>query len=206
MKQQTSINPQTANRFALVSVALFSILLFSCNNDAKKENAGIAKDTTQQQEENPSANAINTFKKFRILKANLNLVQYRKLTLVPGFDNLADPTTMGLYYFPVSQMGAIGVPGKADDKSDGNAAPFDTNNIILSNNELVFANYDWPNIDYLVLEPARDANHPDNLGFVIRAFRFGAIEGDPDIETPIAAPAGRATKPSPPAPPALYKK
>ncbi len=196
---------QTAKLFSYLSIALFTFLLVSCNTGGKKENNGNATDTTQQQEKNPTVYAINPFKKFRILKANLNLIQYRKLSLVPGFDDLSDPSGMSLYYFPVTQLGAIGVPGKAEDTKDGDAAAFDTKGIILSNNELVLANYDWPNIDYLVLEPTRDASNPDNLGYNITAYRFGASETEPDIEVTLP-PLARASKPSPPAPPALYKK
>ncbi len=208
MKQKQTLRPGKAMfRFSFLTIAFFSFVLLSCNNDAKKESAVNTTDTTRkEQEKGPSANAITAFKKFRILKSSLNLIQDRKLSLVPGFDDLADPTNMSLFYFPVSQIGSIGTAAKADDKSDGDAAPFDTHGIILSNNELVLANYDWPNIDYLVLEPTRDASHPDNLGYNIRAFRFGPSEGSPGVEIPIAAPEGRSTKPSPPAPPALYKK
>ncbi|MEO7923840.1 MAG: hypothetical protein ABIR30_09190 [Chitinophagaceae bacterium] len=185
---------------AIISVIL---ILNSCNSGSKEEKKTGTDTTTVPTDPNangggPVKAVIGTFYKYKIAKAQIDFA-YTKLVLVPVLDNLADPSAMSLYSFPERSAGLplVGAPIRAKTLPDP-AAAFGTMGIMITNNEITLADFDWTNIDYITLEPTRSV---DNLSFNVVAYDDQG--GLPPIIVPPTVPAGNQSKPSPPAPPAF---
>ncbi|MGQ0737588.1 MAG: hypothetical protein ACT4OJ_00875 [Bacteroidota bacterium] len=176
----------------LLTILFTFSLLLSCNNGGDGEKTG--KDSTAKSND-PVQMAIPQFFKYRIDASQLDRVSYQKLVLNVTLDNIQDPSSMGLLFYQAQTGGGvqISLPGQAAITADA-AAVFNTQAIIVSNNEIIFDQYDWGQTDHLILEPTRINS---NLAFNVTAVN--------SLGTPVppSVPAGRSSKPSPPAPPAF---
>ncbi len=153
-----------------------------------------------------------TFQEYQMLynpvfSTNTPLKDCEKMVLTVSFDDLTNPTEMYLHYMPSRDIahggGAVGIPGRILGTNVNPPPVFDTSGIQIGNNEMDLALYKdptgkWLDFDYLSLTPTRNG---DYLGFDILAFK-NSVLGPVPVNLPVL---GRASKPSPPAPPQFLK-
>lgn len=138
-----------------------------------------------------------------VFRYNTPLKDCEKMVLTISFDNMTDPTEMYLHYMPSRDVahgsGPVGTPGRILGTNVNPPPAFDTTGMQIGNNEMDLALYkdttgNWLDFDYLTLTPTRNG---DYLGFDIVAFK-NSVLGPVPVNLPAL---GRASKPSPPAPP-----
>lgn len=184
------------HRLRFICIFFAAVLTFSCNNKSDKKSTGSDTDTTQNKPEGPGTLSI-TFHKYRLEKSQIALLGNKKIVLYPQFDDFQDPKEMQIWFTHFNTIGPVAGSIQCKSLTNDPAATFDASNIGLTNNELVFSDYQWGNFEYLILEPTRIG---DKLGFNITAFTSNGGATDPPVEVTLPQ-AARFSKPSPPAPP-----
>jgi hypothetical protein len=184
-------------------ITLFAIICgisVSCNNEKDKD--GKTKDG------GPAHDVISTFYTYRIDRATLQGYEandFQKLIINIALDDLSDPSYMNVWYYEAqteANGGRIGASYKMKNTTE--TAPAFVTQVLVTNNELLFADYkdqngNWLDFTYLILTPT---NLSGNLGFSVSAILVDQGGTETGVNLPAQA---STTKPSPPAPPMFLK-